>query len=173
MSDSVLTLSDFNPVKGVYAKAKLFAPYAEMGGFDIYGLNLAITDFSAVPDTGSVSGIRITGAASIRIISARTTAYSFERYLVKTYPELVNPEVELNGTISVAGTRAGRRVYGEFSFAAKPPILRARLDNLAYAGYDLPGFMRGAYTFEHVLSGLPCRILFNQLKIENQMLVIS
>ncbi len=172
-SDSVLTLSDFDPARGVYARARLFAPYAEMGGFDVYGLNLEISDFSAVLDTGSVSGLKVTGAGSVRIISARTTGYAFERYLSGRYPEVESLEVRLNETMRVSGTSSGKDLYAEISFAARPPILRFRLDDLAYSGRSLPGFMLGAFTFEHILSGLPCEVLFNQVKIERQMLVIS
>jgi hypothetical protein len=173
IADGVLTLSGFDPARGVYAGASLLAPYAELEGIDVYGLSLEITDFSAVPDTGSVSGIRITGAKSIRIISARTTGYSLGRYFSGRYPALENLEVRMNETIRFSGAHAGRDLYGEVSFAAKPPILRFRFDSFSYAGYDLPGFILGNFTLEHVLSGLPCEILFNKMKIERQMLVIS
>jgi len=173
METGSLALYGFDPARGVYAKAKLFSPFSVIDGFEIYGLNLEITDFSAFAKIGRPSEIRITGAGSVRIVSARISSYSFERCLGARYPALENPEVRVDRTIRFFGARGGREVYGELSLVTRPPVLNFSLDNFSYGGYTLPRFMLGVFRFNYTFSGLPCDILFNRIQLSNQMLEIS
>ena len=172
MDEGSLTLSDFDPARGLYAKATLFSPYATFADFDIYGLNLEISDFSGISETGSISDIRLTRAGTVRILSAKVTNYAFERYLSARYAGLKAPEVRLDGTARIYGTNNGKQVYGELFLSVRPPILDLNLIDFAYGHYRLPGFMRTVFNFKYDLSGLPCEILFNRIKFENQMLEI-
>ncbi len=173
MDEGDITLSGFDPARGVYAKAALFSPYATIGGFDIYGLNLEISDFSGSSDTGSISDIRLTKAGTVRIVSARLTNYAFERYLAGRYGALKSPEVRLDETVQIDGLHDGKQVHGELFLLARPPALDFILIDFTYDGYRIPGFMRALFKFKYDMSGLPCEIRFNRIKIENQMLEIS
>jgi hypothetical protein len=173
MDEGDITLSGFDPARGVYAKAALFSPYATFEGFDIYGLNLEISDFSGSSDTGAISDIRLTKAGTIRIVSVRLTSYAFERYLAGRYAGLKSPEVKLDGIVQIDGLHDGNQVHAELFLSARPPALDLSLINFTYDGYQIPGFMRAFFKFKYDMSGLPCEIRFNRIKLENQMLAIS
>jgi len=173
MEEGSLTLSGFDPAGKVYAKAELFSPYATLAGFDIYGLNLEITDFSGLSDTGSVSDLKITGAGAVRVVSARTTNFSLERYLSGLYAGFEKLGVKLDGTARIRGVRKGREVRCELSLDARPPELALRLDDLTCGIYGLPGVMSGLFRFKYDLSALPFDVRFNRIKLKDQMLEVS
>jgi hypothetical protein len=173
MEEGSLTLSGLDPAGKVYAKAELFSPYATLAGFDIYGLNLEITDFSGLSDTSSVSDLRVTGAGAVRIVSARTTNCSLERYLSGIYAGFEKLEVKLDGTARIRGERKGGEVTCELSLRPRPPQLELRLDDFAYGAYGMPGFMRGLFRFKYDLSDLPFEVRFDNIRLKGQMLEVS
>ncbi|MFA6433351.1 MAG: hypothetical protein WCW52_01515 [Elusimicrobiales bacterium] len=173
MEDGSLELSGFDPARGVYARAEFFSPYAMLGDFDIYGLDIEITGFSCFSEAGGVAGIRVTGADTVRIVSARITNYAIERYLTGKYGGLKKIEVKLDKTITISGERKGTPVYWELALSAKPPELELRLKDFAYGDYDMPGFLLEMLRFRYDLSGLPYRLRFSRISMNNQMLEIS
>ena len=173
MEEGSLELSGFDPARGVYARATLSSPYATLENFDIYGLTVKITGFSGLSNTGSVSDLRITGAGTVRIVSAKITSYAFERYLAGRYGGLEKIEVKLDNTAQVRGERKGTEVYGELSVSVRPPELDFRLEDFTYGGYRVPHLLLDLFKFKYDLSGLPCDIRFNNVRLKNQMLEIS
>jgi len=129
--------------------------------------------FSGLSDTGAISDIRLTKAGTVRIVSARLTSYAFERYLTGRYAGLKSPEVRLNETVQIDGFHDEKRVHAELFLSARPPALDFILVDFIYDGYQIPGFMRDFFKFKYDMSGLPCEVRFNRIKLENQMLEIS
>lgn len=173
MDEGYVTLSGFDPARGAYARAALFSPYATFEGFDIYGLNLEISDFSGVSETGSISDIRLTKAGTVRIISARFTSYALERYVSGRYAGLKKTEVTLDETVQIDAVHDGKPVHAALCLSARPPTLDFSLINFTYDGYQVPGFIRSLFKFKYDMSGLPCEIRFNRVKLDAQMLEIS
>ena len=174
MEDGSITLSGFDPARGVYDKAVFFSPYATLEGFDIYGLTVEITDFLGLSDTGAISDIRVTGAGAVRIISARISNYAFERYLAGKYG-LEQIEVKLDKTAQIRGEREGKKISCELSLSVRPQELDFRLVDFSYGGWKLPAFLLNMdiFKFKHSLAGPPYDILFNRIKLEDQMLEVS
>ena len=173
MEEGSVELSGFDPARGVYSKAEFFSPYATTGGFDIYGLDIEITDLSGLSDTGSVSDLRVTGAGQVRIVSARISSYAFERYLAGKYGGLKNIEVKLDKTARVWGDRKGKQVYWELGLSARPPEVVLRLEDFSYDTYKIPDSLLDMFTFRYDLSVLPYDVRFNRVKLKDQMLEIS
>ena len=173
IDEGSLVLSGFDPARGVYSKAVLFAPYATFAGFDVYGLSLDISDFAGLSGGGSGPDIRLTGAGTVRIVSARLTSYAFERYLADTYAGLKKPEVKLNGTVQVYAIHKDKQVYGELAVSAKQAELELSLVNFIYGSYQVPDLMLDVLKFKYDLSALPCELRFNRIKLKDQMLEIS
>lgn len=173
MADGSVELSGFDPSRGVYAKAVFYSPYALLEGFDIYGLIIEITDFSGLSETGDISDLRVTGAGTVRIVSAKITNYAFERYLAGKYGGLEKIEVKLDKTIQVWGEHKGREVHWELSLSGRPQEPKLRLENFSYGGYKVPAFLLEVFDFKYDLSGLPYDIRFNRVKLKDQMLEIS
>jgi hypothetical protein len=166
-----LKLSGFDQVRGVYAKAALFSPYATLKGFDIYGFTIEMKDFSGVSATGAISDIMVTRAGTIRIVSAKITNYAFERYLSGKYGGLEKIEVSLDTTAQVFARRKGAAVSWEVSILWAPTELFLRLEDFTYRGYKAPEFLLDVFKYD--LAGLPYDIRFDRIKLKNQMLEIS
>jgi len=173
MEEGTIRLSGFNPARGVYDKAALFSPYATLDGLDIYGLTIEVTDFSCRSHTGAVSDIQVTGTGVVRIVSAKISNYSLQQYLAGKYPGLQNMEVKLDKTVQISGERNGKEVYWELSLSALLPEVYLHLENLAYAGYNVPDFLLDMLNIKYDLSGLPYDIRFNRIKVAGEMLEIS
>ena len=173
MDEGTLRLSGFNAAGGVYDTAVLFSPYATLDGLDIYGLNIEISGFSCISHTGAVSDIQATGTGIVRIISAKISNYSLQQYLAGKYPGLQNMEVKLDNTVQISGERNGEKVYGELSLSARLPEVYLHLQNLTYAGYNVPDFLLDMFKIKYDLSGLPYDIRFNRIKVAGEMLEIS
>ena len=171
MEEGSLKLSGFDPARGVYGKAEFFSPYATLEGLDIYGLTIEITGFSGLSDTGAISDIRATGAGVVRIVSAKITDYSIERYLSGKYGGLEKFEVKLDKTVQIRSERKGVGAYWQLSLAARPPELELQLEDFTCGGYTVPQFLLGKFKYD--LSGLPYEIQFNRVEFKDQMLEIS
>lgn len=117
MEEATLRLAGFDPATGVYARANLFSPAAELLGGDIYGLDLDLAGLalaSPYTDPPVPAGIR-----SVTVRSARITDYAIERYLASLFPFLKDLDVTLDEGMQVTARARGRDLEAGFALAVR------------------------------------------------------
>ena len=173
LQNAELTLENFDPGKGVYSRALVFAPYASYGGADIYGLTLELADFKAAASGPDISGLVISGIGSVKVISAKISAYAVERFLAGRLKFMAEPEVKLGRTITLH-VRTPREINAEFSVAVKKEsFIEMKLEAFEFEGYHVPEFFARNFVFTYNFALSPYGLNFTTLKIGRQLLEIS
>lgn len=172
ISDASLTLSGYDAASGAYAKGVLFAPVAELYGGDIYGLTLDVGGLSlAGPE---LSNPALSGVGSVKVRSAKITAYALENFLSSRYPFLKNPQVKLDdGAVELFAKSRGRNLDVSFGLSLKNgAVLEARPLFFSFDNFQFPTFLLKLFTFSKDFSGNPYGITASGLRVRNQMIEI-
>ncbi len=169
IDEGTLTLKDFDPSSGTYASAEFFAPYAAVYGADVYGLTLAISNLAAAGP--QADPFVPAGVTSVKVTSAKISAYAVERYLSGRFPFLQGLKVSLDDTLEVSATARGRKLNAEFNISAPGgAALEARPVYFSLGFVSVPDFMLRLFTFRLDFSDNPYGIRIRGLKLENQLL---
>jgi len=173
LQNAELTLENFDPEKGVYSRALVFAPYASYDGTDIYGLTLELADFRAAAAGPDISGLVISGIGSVKVISAKISTYAVERFLAGRLKFMVDPEVRLGQTITLH-VRTPREINAEFSVAVKKEsLIEIKLEAFEFEGYHVPEFFARNFVFTYNFTLSPYGLNFKTLETRRQMFEIG
>ncbi|HCE99184.1 MAG TPA: hypothetical protein DER10_11890 [Elusimicrobia bacterium] len=173
LQNAKLTLENFDPRKGVYSKALVFAPYAVYEGADIYGLTLELADFRAAASRPDISGLVVSGIGSVKVISAKISAYAVERFIAGRLKLVTGPEVTIGRTITLH-SETPREINAELSVPVeKGSFIEIKLEALEFAGYHVPDFFVRNFIFTYNLALSPYRLSFKTFKAARQLLVIG
>lgn len=167
--DGTLTLKGFDPATGRYASASLFAPAADFMGGDIYGLTLDIGGLSAAgPATDPFVPASVT---SVKVRSARISAYALENYLSGRVPFLSDVKVSLDGKLSVSAKARGRDVLADFALSVKDgSVLEARPTAFSVGPLNMPDYFLRLFTLRYDFSGNPYGVSVSGVRISGQLL---
>ena len=169
IDEGTLTLKGFNQSSGTYASAEFFSPYATAYGADVYGLTLDISDLAAAGP--QADPFVPAGVASIKVRSAKISAYAVERYLSGRFPFLKDLKVSLDNTLEVSATARGRKLSAEFALTAPGgSSLEARPVYFSLGPVSVPDFMLRLFTFRLDFSDNPYGIRVRSLKLDNQLI---
>lgn len=169
IDEGTLTLKDFNASSGTYASAEFFAPYATAYGADVYGLTLDVTGLAAAG--AQTDPFVPAGVTSVKVTSAKISAYAVERYLAGRFPFLTDLKVSLDRTLEVTGTARGRRLAAEFTLSAPGGgTLEARPVVFSLGPVSIPDFALKLFTFRLDFSDNPYGIRVRSLSMSNQLL---
>lgn len=169
IDEGTLTLKDFNPSSGTYASAEFFSPYATAYGADVYGLTLDISNLAAAGP--QADPFVPAGVTSVKVTSAKISAYAVERYLSGRFPFLQDLKVSLDNTLKVSATARGRKLNAEFKISAPGgAALEARPVYFSLGFVSVPDFMLRLFTLRLDFSDNPYGIRIRGLKLENQLI---
>ncbi|MDA8131863.1 MAG: glycosyltransferase family 39 protein [Elusimicrobia bacterium] len=169
IGEATLSLSGYDPDKGSYAKASLFAPSAELLGGDIYGLNLEMKDFK--PASAELSPFVPAGASSVALRSAKISSYAVERFIAERLPMIEDVKVDLGENLEITGSVRGRPLFAAFALAVRDGgVFEARPLAFSLGPVTIPPFMLRLFTFSRDYTSNPYNIRVSGLKIGGQML---
>lgn len=169
LEEATLKVSGFDPATGVYARASLFAPAAELLGGDVYGLELDLEGLAAAgPSLRPFAPAGLTGAV---IRSARITEYALERFLADRFPFVQDLEVSLEEGLQVSGTARGRKLDAAFALNVKDGgVLEVRPVAFALGPVTMHHLLLKLFTFRLDFSGNPYGIRVAGLRVNRKML---
>ncbi|MCX5786102.1 MAG: hypothetical protein NTX59_10475 [Elusimicrobia bacterium] len=202
LENAKLTLKNFDPQKGIYSNALVFAPSASYEGIDIYGLALELTDLrivaagpahfnrSAGGENSSVgfnprflnqkgwarpliSDLVVSGVGSVKVVSAQISAKAVERFLAGRLKFLGNPNVALSRTITLHSDTP-REINAKLSLAVKRnSFFELKLDSFDCEGYQAPEFFVRNFIFNYDFALSPYVLSFEAFKINGQIFEIG
>jgi hypothetical protein len=168
-----LKLEGFNPEKGVYSRARVFAPYASYEGADIYGLTLDISDLRAAVSGPGISGFVAAGVGSVKVVSAKISTYAVGRFLAGRFKFMPDPELKFDDIITLY-SETPRRISAGFSLAVrKNSFVDIKLESFGCEGYSAPEFLARTFTFSYSLSQSPYRLEFESIRSRGALLEIN
>jgi hypothetical protein len=167
-----LTLKDFDPATGAYGKAILFAPYASALGGDIYGLTLDISGLSAAGP--ALDPFVPAGMTSVRVRSAKISAYAVERFLAERFKFLSEVKVSLDNTLALSALAGGRQLDVEFALSVPGGgTLEARPVSFSFGPLALPSYVLKLFTFRLDFSDNPYGLRLKSVTMDSQMMTLN
>lgn len=168
---ATLKLANFDEKSGAYASAELFAPAAEIFGGDVYGLTLDISGLSAAG--GGTDPFVPSGFSSVRVRSAKISAYAVEQYLARRYPFLSEIKVDLKNNLGISAMVRGSRLDGEFALSISGGgALEVRPVSFSLGPVKVSEFLLHLFTFRLDFSDNPYGLKIKGLRIASQLLEI-
>lgn len=154
---------------GAAGSFELFAPVAEVFGGDIYGLTL---DLSGLQTAGGVTAPFVpAGISSVKVKSAKISAYAIEQYLVRSCPFLTELKVDLKDTMAVSALSRGRPMEAEFELAvAGGGALEIKPVAFALGPVEISPYLLRLFTFRLDFSDNPYGFKLKGVRVKAQML---
>jgi len=170
IEDATLKLSGFDKATGKYASAELFAPVAQVLGGDIYGLTLEIKGLSAA-GPGKAPFVP-SGVDSVKVVSAKISAYAVERYLAGRFPFLSGLQVKLaDDGLALSAVTRGQDLDAKFALSLiDGGVLEVRPVAFSLGMLGLPDYFLKLFTFRFDFSQNPYGIRLAGLRINRQMI---
>ncbi len=169
IGEASLTLAGYDPAKGAYDRASLFAPSAELLGGDIYGLNLEMKGFRSA--SAELSPFLPAGASSVVLRSAKISSYAVERFIAERLPMIEDVKVDLEENLEITGSVRGRQLFAAFELAVKDGgVFEARPLAFSLGPVTIPPFMLRLFTFSRDYTSNPYNVRVSGIKIGGQML---
>jgi hypothetical protein len=169
VDEAELKLSGFDPATGVYARAHLFAPAAEIMGGDVYGLELDITGLVAAGP--GLNPFNPAGVSAISLRSARISEYAIERYLAGRFPFIKEIEVTLEDGLGVTGLARGRKLNAVFALTIKDGgLLELKPVFFKLGPVSFDSFVLKLFSFSMDFRDNPYGIKVSGLRVKRNML---
>ncbi|PIU19829.1 MAG: hypothetical protein COT18_05460, partial [Elusimicrobia bacterium CG08_land_8_20_14_0_20_59_10] len=170
MENATLKTGGYDAASGLYARGELFSPTALLKGGDIYGFTVELEGLRLA---GTPREPVLAGAKHMRVLSARISAYTVEKYLGEQLPLLTGLKVSIEDTLEVSAVVRGMALNAGFSLSmSSPGVIDVKPAVFSMGPVDVPGFLLQFFSFRMDFSDNPYNLKVSGLRVSRQMLEI-